>query len=206
MLLDSPGAKQIRECFADLMVDRLLVEMGLALFVDPPVSSAGQEARAALRKDIIVPAIDLQTKFMCAINKFTVEVNAHPPISNSSERSDSTLNWDDLNCKNVGEGPKRVKLDDMRHLFTDDVIQQNLKVICVRAPALTVRKAEDSHFGPPVILVKQELLVAWRVPPLGSSPNEEPMLAEEDRGLMWLLFRKYFPTPRDETEEDSSTV
>lgn len=184
MLLHSLAANQIRECFTDLMVDRLLVEMGLSLFVDPPISLTAQEARAALRKTIIVPAINLHDRFMCAIDKFTVETY-------SSEDPNFMLNWDDVRCKNVGEGSTRLDLEKLRLDDSDDVIQQNLKFICAKFPALMVRKTQGSTFGRPGIVVKQELLVASRKPGQLSLEEGGSVLAEEDRGLMWLLFRKY---------------
>jgi len=124
----------------------------------------------------------LQDKLICAIDKYTVESNA----------PGSSLNGEDLIFRNVGVGAKTLDLQELTKEYPEEVIQQNLNTICVKAPALMVRNIKGFGYGRPIVVVKQEVLVAWSRP--GEAfPEEGPVLAEEDRGLMWLLFRKYHP-------------
>lgn len=193
MLLSSPKTQETRDTFTYLMVDRLLTEKGLALFVDGNESSTGQAARDALLQTVIAPAIRLQEKFICSIDKYTVE----------SDVANSSLQWDASIYNNVGVGGKRLDLPKLRQEYSEEVIEQNLKVICIQAPALKVCKIRNFGLGRPRIVSRQEVLVAWSTPG-EASPEEGPVLAEEDRGLMWLLFRKYHPALPQTRVEDGS--
>lgn len=198
MLLNSPESKQISECFVDLMVDRLVVEMGLTVFLGSSVSSKGNEARASLRNYIILPALELQDKFMCSIDKYALEINhyRHFPWGNTP---DFTRDLQILNCKNFGQGLKRFRPDKMQEKPTEEEIRKRLRMLCATTPALVLRETQDRQFGPPITLVKQEILVVWTKP--GATVVADPVVVPDElRGLFWMLFRSFHVKQPEKTD------
>lgn len=185
-LLRGPQVDITRQTFADLTSDRLMAELG-HMFVADRTESSSQEntARFALRNNIILPAIAMQDRILCAIDRFTIERHDYRP----SPRPTSPSFFDDLpslNCKNLGNGPRRFRPDKIKEKLSTADIQRRLRKICATTPALVLRETGDREFGPPITLVRQEMLVAWDQP-------ENPAPMREEEGVFSMLYRKWIP-------------
>lgn len=171
----------VRVTFSNLLVHQLMQEMPLIWSANTEVSETTHEVMIFLRDKLISPAIELQDDIICAFDKFTIGTNNYKH-SDQSDTSDFYDNLQNLDCKNVGKGPRRFRPDKMKPKPTNEDIRNNLRQICPTTPSLVLRETNNNDFGPPITLVKQEFLVAWDHP-------ETPTLSVEERGFFWYLYR-----------------
>lgn len=183
-LLRSPEVEINRQTFAHLSSDHLMTELCPMFLDNRNCRTQRHAAQSALRNNIVLLAIQLQDKIMCAIDMFTIERYDYRPSSQASSSFFDDLH--SLNCKNLGKGPPRFRLDKMKEKPSHSDIQKRLRKICATTPALVLRETGDTELGPPITLVKQEMLVAWDQP-------DDPIPAREEEGVFWMVYRKWFP-------------
>lgn len=179
-ILAREETQALRTDFSHALANFMVRAIGLTAILGPNSQAALDAATASIRQDVVLPAIELGDKIACAIDKYSLEVPSYwsePCIFNTHFFRD----LGNLDCKNFGEGPPRFRLEKMKKQLSAHEITSQLKAICPAIPALVLTEVDDSSWGPPTMLVKQQVWVSWH-------PNRKPSLNNEDRGYFWFFY------------------
>lgn len=163
ILFKDPMADAARGIFAQNCAFELLNKPELILLVFPGDlsrhSGSWSRAHTVLMEKVILPAITLQEKMLCAINHFSMEYDR--TVQTGPEWNQVFYqNLDKLDCKNLGKGRLRLTQADIKAIPSDSETKRRLIKLCAVTPALVQRETDDTSYGPPKILVKQQVLVA----------------------------------------------
>lgn len=172
--------KAFREDFSIVLTDLIIQAIGLEEILGPNHHAALDTATISIRRDVVVPAFELGTKMACAIDKYSLDVPRYwsEPCAFQNQLFHDLGN---LDCKNFGDGPPMFRLEKMQKQFSDDEIKNQLRAICPAIPALVLTEVDDNAWGPPTVLVKQQVWVSWH-----SKRDSRPQ--HEEQGFFWFLY------------------
>lgn len=172
----------LRDDFSYSLTRVIVRGIGLEALLGPNNQVALDAATVSLRQEVVLPAIELRDKMACAIDKFSLDV---PPYWSKPCALQAEFHHDlaNLDCRNFGDGPIRLRLEKMQAHMSDDEIKLRLRPICPAIPALTLKEADDKTWGPRIILVKQQVW-AFLHPKVESPPRQET------QGFFWLLYNQ----------------
>lgn len=185
-LLVRDETQALRDDFSYSLVRVIVRGVGLDALLGPNNQFALDAATFSLRQEVVLPAIELRDKMACAIDTFSLDVPPYwsRPCALQAEFFHDLAN---LDCKNFGDGPPRLRLEKMQTNMSDDEIKLRLRAICPAIPALTLKEADDKTWGPRIILVKQQVW-AFLHPKVTSMPTCMP--GPEKQGFFWFLYNQ----------------
>lgn len=159
-LLAREETQAVRDDFSHVLADIIIREIDSVAPLGSKNQAALDAATLSIRQNVVLPAIELGDKMASAIDKYSLEV---PPYWYEPYDFQTRFFRDlgNLDCKNFGEGPPRFRLEKMQKKWSDDEIRSQLRAICPAIPALVLTEVDDSKWGPPTILVKQQVWVSW---------------------------------------------
>ncbi|KAI3391283.1 hypothetical protein diail_7642 [Diaporthe ilicicola] len=183
-ILAQEKTQRIRHDFSHGLADSIIRAISLEAILGSNNQAALEDARSAIREKVVLPAIELGDKMICAIDKFSLDVQSYwsQPCA---FRARFFRDLEKLDCKNLAREPPRFKLNKIQKLkkLSEDAIKSRLRIICPAVPALILKETHDKDYGPPTTLVKQEVWVAW-------NEEEAPKLSSEQLGYFWFLYNE----------------
>jgi hypothetical protein len=181
-ILSREATQALHVEFSHVLAGAIIREVGLEALLGHSNQADLDAAKVSLREEVVMPAIKLGDNMACAIDKYSLDVPAYwsEPCMLEAEFFRDLAN---LDCKNFGEGPPRFRLEKMRKLLSDDEIKRRLRVICPAIPALFLTETDNRTWGPPTILVKQQVWVSLH-PKIESTPRPEA------KGYFWFLYHR----------------
>lgn len=187
-ILAREETQALRADFSNALANFVVRAIGLEAILGPNSQAALDAAAISIRQNVVLPAIELRDKMACAIDKYSFEVPSYwsePCVFQTHFFRD----LGNLDCKNFGEGPPRFRLEKMQKQLSANEIKRQLRAICPAIPALVLTEIDNSTWGSPTILVKQQVWVSWH-------PGKKLSLRNEDRGYFWFFYNSE-ATPRE---------
>lgn len=181
-MLAREETQAIRDDFSHILSSFIIRAIGLTDLLGPNNPAALDTATIAIRQDVVLPAIQLGDMMACAIDKYSLDV---PSYWSKACVFDTQFFRDlgRLDCKNFGEGPPRFKLEKMQTQWSENEIKSQLHAICPAIPALVAMEIDENAWGPPTILVKQQVWVSWH-------PKRTVASRSEGQGYFWFLYNR----------------
>lgn len=181
-ILAREETQAIRHDFSNVLATSIVRATSLRDILGPNNLNALRAAASSLRQDVVLPAIKLGDMIACAIDKYswsTAPYWSDPCILHTQ----FFHGLGNLDCKNFGDGPPRFRLEKMQRQHSDNEIRHQLRPICPAIPALTLTEVGDTAWGPPTILVKPQVWVAWHDKRPGT-------LRPKGQGFFWFLYNQ----------------
>ncbi|KAG6354697.1 hypothetical protein INS49_004715 [Diaporthe citri] len=181
-ILAREETQAFRDDFSHVLTHFIIRSIGLAEVLGPNKQAALDIAAISIRQDVVLPAIELGDKMLCAIDKYSLDVSSYWSVP-CAFQTQFFRDLENLDCKNLSGDPPRFKLEKMQKRLSDDEIKDQLKAICPAIPALLLTEVDDRTWGPPTILVKEQVWVAWH-------SRRNLTLRPEERGFFWFLYNR----------------
>lgn len=181
-ILAREETRALRNDFSHVLTHLIIRSIGLAEILGSNNQAGVEKAIISIRQDVVLPAIELGDKMACAIDQYSLSVSRYwsePCVFQNQFFRD----LGNLDCKNLSGDPPRFRLEKMQKNFSDDEIKDHLRAICPTIPALLLTEVDDRTWGPPTILVKQQVWVSWN-----SRNNSTPRL--QGQGFFWFLYNR----------------
>lgn len=182
-LLAGEETGEARNLFSNNLTESILRTIGMREVLGPNDRVALERAKNSIHENVVLPAIELGDKLACAIDRFYLDIQSYwsEPCGPQTRLFRDLAN---LDCRNFGKGPPRFRLDKMQKKLSETEIKNRLRIICPAIPAMIMTEACDKTWGPPTVLVKEQIWVAW-------DQEEAPTLSSEEQGYFWLLYNGY---------------
>lgn len=181
-MLAREETRAVRDNFSHMLVSRIVRSIGLTALLGPINRATLDTATSSIRQDVVLPALQLGDMMACVIDRYSLDVPSYWS-QNSVFQTQFFRDLGTLDCRNFGEGPPRFRLEKMRTRFSDDEIKRQLRAICPAIPALMLMEVDEKEWGPPSILVKQQVWVSWH-------PKRTLALGPEGQGYFWFLYNR----------------
>lgn len=181
-ILAREETKALRDDFSYALTHFIIRSIGLSEILGPNNQAALDTAIVSIRQDVVLPAIELGDKMACAIDKYSMEVSSYWSVP-CVFQTQFFRDLGNLDCRNLSGNPPRFRLEKMQKQLSDDEIRDHLKAICPAIPALLLTEVDDRTWGPPTILVKEQVWVAW-------PSRRNSTLRPEEQGFFWFLYNK----------------
>lgn len=172
----------LRDDFSHALTNSIIRSICLAEILGPSNQAALDAATISIRQDVVLPVIELGDKMASAIDKYSMDVSSYWSVP-CAFQTPFFRDLGNLDCKNLTGDPPRFRLEKMQKQLSDDEIKDRLKAICPAIPALILTEVDDRTWGPPTILVKQQVWVAWHT-------RRNSILRPEERGFFWFLYNR----------------
>lgn len=188
-MLAREETQAFRDDFSHMLASRIVRLIGLTALLGPNNRATLDTATSSIRQDVVLPAIQLGDMMACAIDRYFLDIPSYWS-NNSVLQTQFFRDLGTLDCRNFGDGPPRFRLEKMRTKFSDAEIKRQLRAICPAIPALMLMEVDEKEWGPPTILVKQQVWVSWH-------PKRTLASCSEGQGYFWFLYNRG-ASPREE--------